>query len=57
MTLRYTKGIKPGSTVQMTIYTKNLNGHTRATFWGTDMLVMTPGIFTHGNPKLKHWHL
>lgn len=31
----YTKGFRPGSTVQMTIY-KNLNGNTRATFWGTN---------------------
>ncbi|MED1738849.1 YrpD family protein [Bacillus swezeyi] len=29
------KGFRPGSTVQMTIY-KNLNGNTRATFWGTN---------------------
>ncbi|WP_077735701.1 YrpD family protein [Bacillus sonorensis] len=31
----YKKGFRPGSTVQMTIY-KNLNGNTRATFWGTN---------------------
>ncbi|MGG1240264.1 YrpD family protein [Bacillus sonorensis] len=29
------KGFRPGSTVQMTIY-KNMNGNTRATFWGTN---------------------
>ncbi|KXZ24113.1 hypothetical protein AXI59_07055 [Bacillus nakamurai] len=31
----YTKGFRPGSTVQLTIY-KNLNGNTRATYWGTN---------------------
>ncbi|TWG66456.1 uncharacterized protein YrpD [Bacillus subtilis J26] len=30
-----TKGFRPGSTVQLTIY-KNLNGNTRATYWGTN---------------------
>ncbi len=41
----YTKGFKPGSTVQMTIY-KNLNGHTRATFWGTNNVGYTGRIIT-----------
>ena len=41
----YTKGFKPGSIVQMTIY-KNLNGHTRATFWGTNNVGYTGRIIT-----------
>ncbi|MGE6630090.1 YrpD family protein [Bacillus sp. NPDC077027] len=41
----YKKGFKPGSTVQMTIY-KNLNGNTRATFWGTNNVGYTGRIIT-----------
>ncbi|MGR3207530.1 YrpD family protein [Bacillus glycinifermentans] len=39
------KGFKPGSTVQITIY-KNLNGNTRATFWGTNNDGYTGRIIT-----------
>ncbi|MEI1421538.1 hypothetical protein EFK13_09765 [Bacillus cabrialesii] len=41
----YTKGFRPGSTVQMTIY-KNLNGNTRMTLWGTNNDGYTGRIIT-----------
>ncbi|MDR4433931.1 YrpD family protein [Bacillus tequilensis] len=41
----YTKGFRPGSTVQMTIY-KNVNGNTRMTLWGTNNDGYTGRIIT-----------